>query len=390
MGARKTKNELEEIKKRNNAHYLFSWSRYKVSRDDLWSYYLKYIQGVQEDNIQNQYGMLGGEVHDSLENILKNEMTRQQAIDNYKEKSIELNIYGMRFDRKDDEKNDKIEYKYNYSNIHFLENFNVDELNRGISRCEFWMETKVKSVLFGGYIDYDQIITNEDGSVELIVTDFKTSSIYSGKKIESEEGQLLLYVLSYLQQGYTLDQIKARWMFTKYVTVNIQQKNGNMRTSQIMRWEISSKLQATVSMWLKNFKYTEDEIASYVEEMHMNNSIDGLPDEVKEKFEINDCYVYIDITQEKIDAFIEEVYEQVMKVLKLEIEFGRTNDDSIFMFEVTDKDSYFFANLCGYSRKLHKPYAKYLEGKELFLITKAHNSDDQDEMDELMKELGML
>lgn len=53
-------------------------------------------------------------------------------------------------------------------------------------------------------------------------------------------------------------------------------------------------------MWLKNFGY-EDDIDKYVDEMVLNNNIDCLPDAVREKFEIHDCYVQVPLTEEKIN-----------------------------------------------------------------------------------------
>ena len=46
-------------------------------------------------------------------------------------------------------------------------------------------------------------------------------------------------------------------------------------------------------MWLKNFGY-EDDIDKYVEEMVLNNNIDCLPDEVREKFEIHSLLLTLD------------------------------------------------------------------------------------------------
>jgi hypothetical protein len=48
--------------------------------------------------------------------------------------------------------------------------------------------------------------------------------------------------------------------------------------------------------------------------------------------------------------------------------------------DVTDGSSYFMANLSEYSANLHKPYAKYLEEREIFLNeeNKTVTNDDED------------
>ena len=45
--------------------------------------------------------------------------------------------------------------------------------------------------------------------------------------------------------------------------------------------------------------------------------------------------------------------------------------------DVTDAQSFFMANLSEYSAKIHKPYAEYLETKQMFLNAQ-NNTDDED------------
>lgn len=84
------------------------------------------------------------------------------------------------------------------------------------------------------------------------------------------------------------------------MTVTIEQKNGKTKDRYIERNVIGEKLVNTAKMWLKEFGY-EDDIEKYIDEMTLNNNIDCLPEEVRDKFEIHDCYVQIPLTTEKIN-----------------------------------------------------------------------------------------
>jgi hypothetical protein len=379
MGARKTKNEMDEIKKKNNSHYAWSWSRYNSSKTNLYLYFLKYVENIQEDLIGNLYSNLGNVLHDCIERIHLGEITREEAIEIYKDAVLELDVMGFTFNRNDEEQNDNIARKYNYSNLHFLENFKL--MTGENQEAEAFMECKIGKQLFIGYIDHKMI---EDGKT--IITDWKSSTIYTGKKISKEAGQLLLYAYSEMQKGVSIEDIKCRWCFSKYCTVSIPLANKSTRQSNMLRCEIGSKLYSSVSMWLKKYKYSEIEIEGYLDSLVMTNDLNVLPKEISSMYEINDCFVYIDITQEAIDELVEDMQAQVVKLIKLENEYSKNKDKMIFYEEVTPETEYFHANLSGYSIKYNLPYKNWLDNKNMFKKDQGY----QDEMDELMKELGML
>jgi hypothetical protein len=336
--------------------------------------------GVKEDQLQNSYPMLGSVLHDGMEDLLTGKKTLQEVIDTYEDAAIEYNVYGIRFNRGDDDRNDSIEYKYNYSNVHFLKNLDLAELLGDKVECEAYVTARVGKSFFGGYSD---LITRRDG--EVIITDFKSSTIYTGKKIQEEAGQLWLYALAEHQAGTPLENIKCRWLFTKYATIVAELKNGKTRESHVQRHELGSKLSSSVSMWLKHFKYDEADINAMVDIMVESNDMSHLPEEIHTKITVKDCYVYAPVTQEDIDDLVDKMRNQIVKVVKLETEYEKTKDDKLFWCEINDGNSYFFANLCGYSRALHKPYAEWLENKEMF----KEEQDDEDSIEDLMKELGL-
>ena len=69
----------------------------------------------------------------------------------YENKMIELEAIGLKFDRSNKEKNDKISVKYNACNKHFFENFTpVTGVNM---KLEEFILIKAGHFLFQGYID---------------------------------------------------------------------------------------------------------------------------------------------------------------------------------------------------------------------------------------------
>lgn len=375
MGDRKTKLELEAIMQSSNASKLWSWSRIHSSETDLYGYFLKYIMKVQEDQLGSMYSMMGNVLHDACEDIIVGKITKEEAIEKYRDTMLEYNVMGFTFNRSDEERNDSIDRKYNMSNIHFLDTFDFEELRQGEYKCEDFITIKLSKQTAIGYIDHYMI----DGD-SVVITDFKGSSIYTGKKVEEEEGQLLLYAEGFRQKGYDVKNIKSRWLFTKYITIDIVQKNGETRSTNCLRVEIGGKLKASVKSWLTDKKLKlgldESEVEDMLDTLIENNSIEHLPIEVQSKFSFRPCYVYVNVTEEKLNDLVEYGKNRIAELTKLEMEYEKTKDDKLFWNEVTSKNEYFFYNLCGYSRKYHKPLNAYLENKEMFLIEKQNDDID--------------
>jgi hypothetical protein len=372
MGERLNHEQLEQIKKDMNVHDIYSFSKVNSFKTDPYGYFLHYILRMPEDKADSIYSYCGTLVHDLTEQFQADKITREEMVENYNDKTFELEQLGFKFDRTDEDKNEVISKKYHACNIHFLNNFKKIEGIDGIS--ESHVVIKVGKFIFVGYIDYKHIdiIKEKDyNKKQLCITDFKTSTIYSKNKAQKEKMQLLLYSLGYIQNGWDIDNVKARWCFTKYISVDVMQKKKvdgeyTWKSRQIERNEIGSKLSASAQMWLKDTKrYNEEEINDFIVDMLVTNSIDNLPDDVKNKFKISDCYVYIDITKEEIDELVMDFVNTIHDIKIKEGEYNRTKDDRVFWTEVTKENEYFLAVLSGYSSKLHKPYFEYLKQKEL-------------------------
>ena len=384
---RKTPKEINEICKKFHTNILWSWSRYNIFKTDPYSYFLKYIKCEKEDRRDSIYCVSGGYCHDILEKYYNGEIQQSDMINEYEDSLFTMNLAEYKYDRSDEDKNSAIAEKYESCIKHFFRNHTKPDNLKML--LEMFCTIKVTDdIIFQGYIDNCGMYKDENGEKRIIITDYKTSTIYKGEKLEKESGQLYLYAEGIRQRtNLPLDHISIRYLFLKYVNVKCLQANGTWKERQIERNQIGSKLYTTAKMWLGKLGYGEGEYIkdNYLDEMLMLNSIDNLPDDVKDKMRISDCYVYLPLTQENIDNLKSDIIDTVNNINSKTKEYKETNDDHIFWSDINEKNEYYYAVLSGYSRTLHKPYNEYLENKEMF-----QNKDDEDELTQELKDLGLI
>ena len=379
--ARKSKEQLNKIKKQYGVDDLYSWSKYHTYKTDSYEYYLKYIKKIKEDRSDGIYAISGGTSHEIIEDFYLKNITNKEMLERYEEKLFDFNLAELKYDRTDEEKNEKIANKYETCMRHFF--LNHRRVSHNI-QIEKFITINIDGNIFQGYID-SIWAENINGENHIYINDWKTSSLYTGKKIQKECGQLLLYAEGIRQKlNIPLSRIHIMWCFLKYVEVVYTQAKGDKKNRIIDRHEIASKLKSNAGMWLKKLKYDELEIEKYLDEMTATNSIECLPEDVKEKFEIKDCYVEILIDEDIVNELKEDIIKTVAEIKQKETEYKKNKDEKIFWQEVTDYDSYRLANLSGYSRKIHKPYDEYLKNLEMF---KTNNEEEKE--DDWMKELGL-
>ena len=372
--ARKTKKQIEELKKKFNVDRLWSWSRYNCYKTSKYEYMLKYIQKAKETR-KNIYGDSGNLCHDVLEKFYSGEIKYEDMISEYEEGLLTFNLAELKYDRSDDEKNEKIAQKYEACIKHFFKNHKI--INHKLA-LEKFITIKIKPFVFQGYIDSVYKVGDK-----YYITDWKTSSIYKGKKIDKEKGQLILYAEGLRQMGVPLNQIVCQWAFLKYVDITFMQKNGREKTMTAERHIWVGKIKSKLRMNLKDIGWEEDEIDEAVNYATEFNTIENLPKEVQDLYKVEDCYVEIPFNQDEIDELKEDIYHTLMEIHKKENEYAKTEDDEIFWDEVNDGNSYYFANLCGYSAEQHKPYGQYLSDREMFKDKEEEEVDSSDWMDEL-------
>lgn len=382
--------ELEKVKQQYGVDILWSFSRFNCYRTSKFEYLLKYVQKVKENNDKmSAYAPLGTVCHDNIEAYYDGKLSAESLPDEFDEAfTVNIDIAGLCFDRCDSTKNENIKTKYYKNLMHYFENFKPMDVKPTL---EQFLTIKVTDdIVFQGYAD---CLSIEDGYC--IVTDFKTSSIYKGKKAEKESAQLVLYSEALRQKGFPKDKIKARWAFLKYVDIDCEQVNGKTKTRTVERAEIGNSLQASAKTWLKKYGY-EDDMLMYLDALAQSNDIKVLPEEVQKKFVIRDCYVYIDNIWDLYDELKEEIITTIAEINKKTEKYNELKDSDIdaaeHLFwdddETLKNQSYYFNNLSGYRISTIKPFADYLnrinEDKNLDLLgLNNENKNETQEQDDL-------
>lgn len=357
--ARLTSEELQTLMKNEGVSRIWSWSKWNCFHTSPYEYFLKYILHKKEDRTDCIYTTTGGIAHDIMERRYTGKLPYEQMIDDFEDGWVTaFNIAEMKFDRNSPEKNDKISQKY-YENLkHFFMNHTPLKYKPVI---EQFVKAKIGDNLFQGYIDV--CFKDDEGNFNIL--DWKTSSIYKGKKAENECGQLVVYAIGLNQQGVPMDKIHICWNFLKYVSIQYEQANGAVKTREVERCKIGESLQTNAKMWLKKLGYT-DQVDDYLKLLLDTNDIECLPKEVQEKYIISDCYVYVPLTDELINRWKETIISTINNIELREKDYEETHSDKAFWDtdESVEAQSYYFSTLCGYSPNLHLPYKAYLERTE--------------------------
>lgn len=357
--ARLTSEELQTLMKNEGVSRIWSWSKWNCFHTSPYEYFLKYILHKKEDRTDCIYTTTGGIAHDIMERRYTGKLPYEQMIDDFEDGWVTaFNIAEMKFDRNSPEKNDKISQKY-YENLkHFFMNHTPLKYKPVI---EQFVKAKIGDNLFQGYIDV--CFKDDEGNFNIL--DWKTSSIYKGKKAENECGQLVVYAIGLNQQGVPMDKIRICWNFLKYVSIQYEQANGAVKTREVERCKIGESLQTNAKMWLKKLGYA-DQVDDYLKLLLDTNGIECLPKEVQEKYIISDCYVYVPLTDELINRWKETIISTINDIELREKDYEETQSDKAFWDtdESVEAQSYYFSTLCGYSPNLHLPYKEYLERTE--------------------------
>ena len=352
--ARLSFEEIEKIKKKHNVQRVWSWSRMNTYMTSKFEYLLKYILKSKEDRCDSCYTTLGTICHDTLEKFYEGKIKYEDMINDYNDGfTTAITIADLKFNRSDEEKNKSIGEKYNENLVHFFKNHVPYKYKILVEKP---IVVNIDGNVFVGYID--ALYKDEDDNYYIL--DFKSSSIYTGKTLENNSGQLTIYGIGLNQLGIPLDKIKCQFNFLKYCTIKYEQKNGAVKYRNVERCKIGESLQSNAKTWLKHFGYEPDE---YLKMLLDTNNIDCLPDEVKEKYEITDCHVDIGFDEKLIMKWSDTVTTTLKDIELREADYEETKSLECFWDSEEDvqAQSYYFANLCGYSASKHLPYKAYLE-----------------------------
>lgn len=358
--ARLSKEQLDKLMKKEGVDRLWSWSRVHCFQTSHFEYWLKYVIHAKEDRNDCIYVVTGGLCHDIIEKFYTGQIKYEDMINEFDDGwMLAYNISQLKFDRNDAQKNLSIATKYHDCLQHFFKNHKPLEYKPVIEK---FVKVRVGDNILQGYVD----CAFKDSSGVYHIVDWKSSSIYRGQKKEEECGQLALYALGLHQAGVPLENIRICWNFLKYCTIQYQQKNGTTKTKDVERNKIGESLQANCRMHLKSAGYSEDETDTYLMALLDANDICVLPEEIQEKYAISDCFVYVPVTQELINKWVNIVETTIRDIEEREKDYNETKNIKYFWDdeESVKAQEYYYAVLCAYSPSKLLPYKEYLEKLE--------------------------
>ena len=389
---RLTYEELDKVKQKYGVDQLWSFSKFNCYRTSQYEWMLKYLQKKPENTEKpSAYAPMGSICHDALEKFYNKELTYNELSNEFDDGFItNIEIAGLCFDRSDSTKNENIKTKYYNNLMHYFMNFHPMEHK---PLMEQFLAIKITDdIVFQGYAD----CIVKDDEENFVVLDFKTSTLYKGKKADKESAQLVLYSEALRQKGIPKEKIKCAWNFLKYVLVDCEQVNGKIKTREIERSEIGESLQASTKVWLKKLGY-ENQIVEYLDELVQTNDINCLPEDVRAKFNIRDCIVYVDNIWDLYDELKEEITSTIKEINEKVEQYNFLKDTDIESAEKLFWDnedslkeqSYYYNNLCGYSIPTIKPYKAYLDkinaekNGDIFGSKPVQNTNDEYAEDDL-------
>lgn len=349
--ARKTKEELDILKKKHGVNRVWSWSRFNCYNNSPFEYYLKYVANEPEDAEPSIYGVQGGLVHEMIEDLYLGKIKYEDMPDKYEEILFELQMQGLKYNRINEESNKKIGDNYENCIREFCKNHKIIKEKVHIEK---FIDIKVGKHLFQGYIDAVAKIGDK-----VCIIDWKTSTEYKGKKAEKEIGQLKLYAYGLYKKGIKADDILYGWNFLKYYTFKYTQNNGKQKSMNIER-NIDPLDMASIR---KNVEDRMLELGYNIDDYHR---FKDLPNEVQELYSLEDCYTFFSVTSEELDEYAKEIELKVDGIIERELN-SECEDD--WMGETIDaSNAYYFNNIGGYTFKKHKPFSEYIEMSRMFMI----------------------
>lgn len=350
---------IEDLKFKFDTDTIWSFSRVNSFKTDPYGWFLRYVKHEPSDKESgNAYGIYGNMVHDIMEDYYKGEISREQCRERFDEEFDKLSLTGLKFNNTDDASDKKLKEKYKEDIDDFMDNFATIE---GEYLCEYPISMLLKNEDrhegFFGYIDF---LNKKDD--KYLIIDYKTSTMYKGKDVYEHAKQLLLYAIGLrLNTRCAYEDITVGWNFLKYVWVQEEQKNGKIKDRYIERCKLGETLENSLTKWMTTLGHDD---MSCINKAVITNDLSDIPEDVLDKFAFKDCIITVDFNQETEQNLVDNLLEECYNIRQLVKQYEETSDDSIFMWEPTQKDEFYYYNLCDYSTKIHKAFAKYFNDKE--------------------------
>lgn len=335
------KNKLNELKEKGVPVY--SFSKLNSFNNCEYEYYNTYV--LKNRGIDNIYTIMGTTIHEGIEGIYDQTKDINKFKEEFENKLMESELVGVTFP------NEKIGDSWKADNRHFLENFN--KLDTKIIQEKLIVFEIAEGIWLQGYID--GILPSDKGKPYVHVNDWKTSSKFAGKKLTESGRQLLMYKVG-LEKVSNFKVDRLTWFMVKYIYVCNTQKNKKVKKKMCNRGKWVKDMRKQLEKDLLGLGIEEFEIEILLDAAVKNNNIKELPQQVQNKYWIEDCFVEYEATEERIEELINYVINTVAAINN-----KNPGDEKEWKpREITQFDSFYCSTLCGH-RKTCKFYKEFLD-----------------------------
>lgn len=225
---------------------------------------------------------------------------------------------------------------------HFTKNFNKLD---GEFTLEKMFVSQIGEHYLLGYIDAIRSTKDENDNKKIEVVDWKTSSKFTGSKLEHAGRQLVIYKLG-LEQTTDMQINEIKWCMLKYIYVCWVQQNGKVKKKMVNRGKLIKEMTKTFEKEMIKSGMDEIEVGLSIMNAEANNSFTDLPSIITDKYWLEDCFIEYEAT----DKVIKEVEDYVVNTIE-EIESKDIHNESVWKPLDFDKEGTFYCNtLCSHRK----------------------------------------
>lgn len=346
--------ELEELFKLKIPVY--SYSRLSSYHQCKYNYYEGYI--LKRRSPENIYGLVGGVSHDGLEELYRDGIPIKEVEQKFMDCISESAKNGIKFP--ENPPTTKQNYIKNMS--HFFNNYQTMDVKMKTEqfvlvkfpRFEGAIEKK-DFIYIQMFIDSIYPVFKEvDGKQifdSVVVNDWKTSSKFDKHALEKSSKQLLLYKIG-VEQTTGVPVSKLIWNMLKYTHCCTYNAKGGIKRSALQQRKDAVKffVKPMVKDLIKSGMDTMD-AELLVGKCVNHNSFEFLPDDIRERYWLEDGVVECEFNDEIIETTKQWIIDTV-----LEIESLGDDVKNYPSVEITEKNNYFCNNLCQRNCEAIKKY----------------------------------
>lgn len=318
---------------------IFSISRLNALNSCQYAAWKKYINGEKESS--NCWAITGSRLHDCLEQCILGKADESCLLPAIDDELDNLKALDCEFPL-DKNGNPTIENNWRQNMIGFANGFKIP---KGKFKTEQLLLYHVKNNdWIQGYAD---VIKYNKKNKTCEIWDWKSSSRFTGEHRIEAARQLILYAIILENAGWTVTAIK--WWMMKYYQATWKLKNGKDKT-KVGEWRnLITDLESVITTKLTEFGMDEIDIECILHQCKKDNSIQALPDKIKELFKIEVFVDSYELNEETKSETIKYINQQIdlYHSLGTDEKNWKPKDLSI---EGAKKNSFWCSSLCGFGK----------------------------------------